>query len=217
MVLRIFFLKLTFSCFVLLSLNAQNFEGIIIYERTTTEGKLALETYYFGDQKLRIDSRYLFADYHRDYISIFDFENYTNEYFSSSGDLSFRSIEISKNSILEMNVFPDSISTILGYDCYLVETELETGMYSAIMNQSRCHARDLKFSVPEEWMLDYKNIISGDNNIALFWEGTMSTLDPELVIYFDPNRRFTYRAIKVIPMKLPDDLFDYEALLAENK
>ncbi len=211
----LFFLLVIVSLSIL---GAQNFEGIIIYERTTTEGKVALKTYYFGDQKIRIDSRFYFDTYFDDGVSIFDFKNYTNKYFSNSGDnMPFRPIEIKRNTISQMDIFPDSLKTILDFECYLVEAELDVGVYSAIMNQKRYHAKDLKFKVSDEWLLDYISVISGDNNIALYWEAGLETLDPELMIAFDPHRRFSYRAIKVIPMKLPDSLFDYEVLLSEGK
>lgn len=63
-------------------------------------------------------------------------------------------------------------------------------------------------------MLDYMQIISSDDNIALFVETDISTTDPNLVVH-TPESKFTYRSIKVIPKKLPEDLFDYESLLAE--
>ena len=197
-------------------ISAQNFEGIIIYERTTTMGKLALETYYFGDQKIRIDKRYFFEEKHIDGVAIFDFKNYTNKYFADSGHGPFRPIEITKNNIERMEVHPDSIATFLGYDCYLIEIEFELGPYSSFLTQTRYHAKDLQFSVPEEWMLDYIKIISGDDQIALFVETTIDTLDPELAMYSN-NSGFTFNAIRVIPKKLPEDLFDYESLLAEKK
>nr|MBS0036894.1 hypothetical protein [Saprospiraceae bacterium] len=196
-------------------LTAQNFEGIIVYERTTDGGSLALKTYYFGDQKIRTDTRFIFEDHHMDYIAIFDFKNYTNKYFSDSGHGPFRPIEITKNNIELMEVHPDSIKTFLGFDCYLIEIEFEVGPFSTFMTQSRYHAKDLQFSVPEEWMLDYIQIISGDDGIALFVETDISNVDPELAMFL-PKSSFTYNAIKVIPMKLPEDLFHFEELLGRQ-
>lgn len=203
-------------CFLSTWATTQNFEGIIIYERTTTTGKLALETYFFGDQKIRIDTRIFFEDYHMDYVSIFDFKNYTNEYYSDSGHGPFQSKKINKNSIELMDVYPDSIKSFLGFDCYLIEIEFELGPYSSLITQSRYHAKDLQFSVPEDWMLDYMKIISGDDGIALFVETDISTLDPELAMHSPSKSGFTYRAIKVIPQNLPEDLFHYEELIGRQ-
>lgn len=114
-----------------------------------------------------------------------------------------------------MKVHPDSIIKVLGYECYLIEIAFEPGSFSSFITQSRYHAKDLQFSVPEEWMLGYMQIISGDDKIALFVETDISTTDPNLILH-NPESKFTYRAIKVIPKKLPEDLFDYESLLAEK-
>lgn len=199
-------------------LRAQNFEGIIIYERTTSDGKLALITYYFGDQKIRKDSRFIFSDYFRDYVTIMDFKNYTNKYFSDSGDnMPFRPMEITKNSIARMDVLPDVMKPFLGYECYRIDIEFEIGPFSSLLTQTRFHAKDLKFSVPEEWMLDYSMIISGDDNICLYSTTYLDTVDPDLRRLVGDGGSFTFRAIKVIPKKLPDALFDYDTLLAESK
>jgi len=186
------------------SAQTQNFEGIIVFKRSTSKGKIAFETYYFAKQKLRIDSEYILDDGIQSYISIFDFDRYTNVYFTKSKNR-FEEKIINGKNIESFSIDTSLTKQILGYSCTAMNISLKEGNYSIKQDQVKYLADSLTYNVPDGWYLDWIMVSHLDNRIALLLDETMKTDE----LGYPMTGGYKREAISIVPMKLPDNIFQY--------
>lgn len=184
--------------------QTSNFEGIIVYKRTTDDGKVAFETYYFGNKKLRIDSDYIFDDGIKSYISIFDFDRNTKVYFENS-DEKIKEKNLSGKSSIESYAIDSSLTKqVLGYDCIALVVSFKEGYYSTKQDQVKFLADSLIYETPCESCLEWTMINHVDNRIALHLDETIISDTAGIYVAGGYKRE----AISITPMKLPDSIFE---------
>ena len=182
-----------------------NFEGLIIYERLSSSGDIALEKYYFADQKIRIDSEFLVDSSIVKYTTVYLFDNYENFYFSKSGDSKFVKKRITKDAINRYTLQNDS-TNILDQLCKKATVEYEMDSYfNSTISQKRWVAVDLKFALPTGWIMDYSMICHKDNRIVLRLEESITP--PDELKDFVKTSGYIRKAIGIYPFKFDDSLF----------
>lgn len=190
-----------------LSLFAQpdSFQGVIIYERKSSRGQLSIETYYFGNQKLRVDKEvYSDTDVHN-YSSIFDLSGSTNYYYKSNNGSSYGQKEITQSYTESFDLYPDSNRVILNRNCILSVLRNEPlPDYGSVSIQSRYHAQGLVFTIPKGWLLEYGMSIVHDNRIALYMRDEIHSENTDEV------KSSILKALAIIPKKLPESVFKTE-------
>ncbi len=187
-------------------IKGQNFEGIIIFKRKTNKDRIAIETYYFGKKKLRIDSRFFFENEIKDYIAIFDFKKYTNLYHS--GEKGMLKEKVIRNSLIDTVIYsPIDTINILDYQLsYRSLIKYEDNVeFDTEVRQIRYLAQDLFFEVPDDWILDYTMISNFDKRIVL-------SMKEEIMGGGCIKGGYTRQAIAIIPIALPEKMFDVDSL-----
>ena len=196
----IYYLVLVFL-FSSIDSTAQNFEGIIIFERKTYSNKIAIETYYFGQNKLRIDSRFFLNGEVKDYVSVFDFAKNTNLYYSGeTGKLKETIIE--KSLIDTFSLSQDTSKVILDRNTVRMNVNFQTlNEYGTRISQKRHLAKDLFFQIPKEWILEYIMVSNIDNRIVL-------RVDEKIGSDQILSKGYIRKAKVIIETSLPESLFD---------
>ena len=201
-------MKILISTILIISfineISSQDFEGIIIYERRSNTNKIAIEKYYFGNNKLRIDSDFVNNSIDL-YSNIYDFTKTPNLYYSSNSCGKYSSYEIRIEYLDTIHHKNDATTeSILTYPCSELELEFNEGDFGTIPKQKRLVANELTFTVPKDWIMEYHMVLTKDNRITLY-------LEEEIMNTYHSREApsgYSRMALAVIPMKLPDSIFD---------
>jgi len=185
-------------------ISSQEFEGIIVYERRSKTNKIAIEKYYFGNNKLRIDSYFVNNSIDK-YSSIYDFTKTPNLYYSSNSCNEYSSYEIKIEYLDTIHYKSDIIeNSILNYPCTALELKFNEGDFGVSPKQMRLVANDLTFTIPKDWIMEYGMVLTKDNRITLYLEEEATDIYNSGVA----SSGYKRTALTVIPMKLHDSIFD---------
>lgn len=188
--------------------NSEEFEGIIVYKRIS-KSNIAFETYYFKSGKLRIDSKFISGDgtYSSgdgvtNYSTVFSFENKMNQYHKTKNCEPSNEISIDSDGIIYFDIDTTKHISILDQNCTLMNVEYKFTPFDSQPKQKRWLSNDLKFTIPDGWILDYSMVSHIDNRIALkLEENIVNSLTDETFTYYR-------EAIAIYPKVLSDKIFD---------
>lgn len=182
---------------------SQNFEGVIVYERMTDNGKAAIETYYFGKNKLRIDTEYYLDNTIKEYSRIYLFDRYDNHYFDKVNGTYVKKEKSTSDGIIGYEESLDSVY-IMDRKCRKVDVQFPPNQFTSQWTQERWLSEDLYFEIPEGWLFDYSMVCHRDKRIVLKYRETMYS---EISITLPPTS-WMKRAIGIYPYEFNDSVFD---------
>jgi hypothetical protein len=195
----------TVTLLIFNSIVAQNFEGIILYKRLATSGKIAFETYYFGKNHLRIDSDFVFEDGIKKYIGVYSFKDSTNVYQKYDDGICNIKTRKGGNSIMEykpdLNTAP---ITVIDHETEVYAIKYKPHNVFGATNQifqKRYVSNELKYKIPEGWVFDWVMVTELDDRIVLKLEERYENSE------YLSTGGYTREAIYIRPMKLSEEVF----------
>ena len=183
--------------------QAQNFEGIIVYDQQNDKGNYALIRYYFKDHNLRIEADF-FNDGQIDrYTTIYRFNEYPNQRFELGNNL-FIAENSSPDKAIKIEDQDAEINKHLGFDLkkytkyyeHMFQGEIET------KTELQFHYSDkLIFELPPECNSEPYMLSQSKGKIALVMK-VVSTND------LTEGYSYTRAARTIKEISLPDSLFE---------